>query len=107
MAKVWKSDYRHDIMPIAMIHDSVYLLVRDSLDIITWVNEELPKSMSWQELPELQHAEVKLGAELDVHYQGWHQPITLPNHASPAEILNICKREAKVFDEKVQKVLTS
>jgi len=102
MAKVWTSPYRYDVIPIAMIHDSIYLLIRDRVDIVAWVNEELPKSMSWQELPEIQHPDVKLSAELDVHYKGWHQPITLPNHATIREILEICKREGQKYDEKMQ-----
>ena len=101
MAKVWASPYRYDVIPIAMIHDSIYLLIRDRVDIVAWVNEELPKSMSWQELPEIQHPDVKLSAELDVHYKGWHQPITLPNHATIREILEICKREGQKYDEKM------
>jgi len=101
MEKVWISPYRYDVIPIAMIHDSIYLLIRDRVDIVAWVNEELPKSMSWQELPEIQHPDVKLSAELDVHYKGWHQPITLPNHATIREILEICKREGQKYDEKL------
>ena len=87
MEKVWKSEYRYDILPIAMIHDSFYLLIRDNLDTVTWVNNELPKEMSWQELPEIAHPTVHLGAELDVHYKGWHQPITLKNGLNSEEIL--------------------
>lgn len=102
MKKVWDSPYRHDVLPVALIHDAAYLLVRDDLEIIHWVNQHLPKEMSWQELPELQHAEVKLGAELDVHYQGWHQPITLPNDVSPEEILNIVRGGVAAFDAKTE-----
>ena len=107
MAKVWASPYRYDVIPIAMIHDSIYLLIKDRVDIVAWVNEELPKSMSWQELPEIQHPDVKLSAELDVHYKGWHQPITLPNHATIEEILQICKKEGQKYDEKLQALRTA
>lgn len=104
MEKVYESPYRLDILPVALIHDAAYFLIRDNVEIVTWVNQELPKAMSWQELPEIQHDEVKLGAELDLFYKGWHQPITLPNHASQEDIIRICKEKVKTYDEKVQKV---
>jgi DNA polymerase-1 len=50
--------------------------------------------MRWQELPEIQHDTVKLGAALDVFWPDWAHPTTLPNDATPEEILKVC-REAK------------
>ena len=94
MELVWQSKYRLDVLPIAQIHDSQYYLVRDNVETVHWVNTNLPLVMAWQELPEIQHPDVKLGAELDIHYQGWHQPITIPNNADQQTILKIC-REAK------------
>lgn len=101
MEKVWVSKYSHSILPVAQIHDAQYYLVKDDLEVIQWLNTELPKEMAWQELPEIQHPEVRLGAELDVFYKGWHQPITLPNNISSEEIRNICREKAKSYDEKV------
>lgn len=99
MAKVHKSEYRLDILPVAMIHDSFYLIVRDNIKIVDWVNQELPKEMSWQELPEIQHPTVNLGAELDVHYKGWHQPITLKNNMSTEAILQLTHDKARSYDK--------
>lgn len=81
-----------------MIHDAFYLLIRDDLEVVHWVNNELPEEMSWQQLPEIQHNEVKLGAEIDLFYKGWHQPITLPNNSSADEILQIVKEEIYSYD---------
>jgi DNA polymerase-1 len=86
MERVWASDYRLDILPVAMIHDSCYFLVRDDLDALTWLNRVLIEEMSWQDLPELQHPVVKLGAELDVYYPSWADPLTLPNNATREQI---------------------
>jgi hypothetical protein len=47
--------------------------------------------MQWQELPEIQHPTVKLGAALDLFIDGWHKPITLPNNANVDEIINLLK----------------
>ena len=94
MDKVWKSKYRLDIKPIAQIHDAQYYLVRDDIEIVEWVNKELIKSMEWQELPEIQHPTVKLGAEIDVFWPNWSNPITIPNNVDQATIRKICD-EAK------------
>ena len=103
MEKVWKSKYRYDIKPVAMVHDSFYLLVRDNVEVVAWVNRELPLEMSWQELPEIQHPKVTLGAELDIHFEGWHQPITLPNHTTPEEILALAQKGKQAWLDKQSK----
>ncbi len=92
MQKVWNSPYRLDIKPVALIHDAIYLLIRDDIKIVEWVNRELIKSMQWQELPELQHDVVKLGAALDLFWPDWGHPITLPNDADEPEIIRICRK---------------
>lgn len=98
MKKVRNSKYRYDIRIICLIHDSIYLLIKDNVDVVDWVNIELIKSMQWQELPEIKHDVVKLGAALDLYYKGWHQPVTIPNLASHEEILKICKEERTNYD---------
>ena len=91
MEKVWDSPYKHDILPVALIHDAIYLLIRDDLEVITWANKHLTEEMAWQELPELYHPTVKLGAELDLYYPSWATPITLPADASREDIYRIVK----------------
>ena len=46
--------------------------------------------MSWQELPEIQHDEVKLTSNLGIHYPDWSHEIELPNNATIKEIKEIC-----------------
>ena len=48
--------------------------------------------MSWQELPEIAHDTVKLGAELDVFYPSWENEITLPNNATQQEIKDVIQK---------------
>lgn len=107
MERVWASKYRYDIKPICLIHDSIYLLVRDDVAIIEWVNQALTEEMSWQELPEIQHPTVRLGAEMDVHYLSWANPITLPNGADQATIQALCLAGRDEYDEKLQKMRTA
>ena len=89
--KVWASKHRFSILPVALIHDAIYILMRDDVEVVEWANRELIKSMQWQELPEIQHPTVKLGAALDIFWPNWANPITLPNGASQEEIRNICE----------------
>lgn len=92
MQKVWASEYRYDIKPVALIHDAIYLVIRNDVQVVEFVNRELIKSMQWQELPEIQHPTVKLGAALDIFWPNWAHAITLPNNADPKTIMQLCKR---------------
>ena len=92
MKKVWASEFKHDILPVALIHDAIYLLIRDDIRVVTWANKHLIEEMQWQELPEIQHPTVKLGAALDLFYPSWAHPITLPNGATEQEIQTTCKK---------------
>ena len=90
MKKVWASKYRLDIKPVALIHDAIYILIRNDIEVVEFANRELINSMRWQELPEIQHPTVKLGAALDIFYPDWAHATTLPNDADQATILNTC-----------------
>ena len=92
--KVWESPYRYDILPVALIHDAIYIIMKDRIDVVEFVNRELINAMKWQELPELQHPTVKLGANLDIFWPDWSNGITLPNNADQDTIQKICS-EAK------------
>ncbi len=97
MQRVWQSEYKHSIFMVAQIHDAAYVLMRDNINVVAFANYHLTREMSWQELPEIQHPDVKLGAELDLFYNGWHQPITLPNTDNKEELLNIIKDGVKKY----------
>ncbi len=102
MQKVWASPYRLDIKPIALIHDAIYLLIRDDVRVVDWANRELIKSMQWQELPEIQHPTVKLGAALDIFWPSWANSITLPNNATQEEIREVAdKGKADYAESKI------
>ena len=89
MKRVWVSKWRTSIQPVALIHDAIYLLIDDDIECLEWVNKALIEEMSWQELPEIAHDTVKLGAELDVFYPSWENEITLPNNATQQEIKDV------------------
>jgi len=97
MEKVKASKYRLDIKLVALIHDAIYLLIRDDAEVVEWANRELIKSMEWQELPEIQHDQVKLNAALDLYWPSWANPITLPNNASQEEIRQLCDQAKEKY----------
>lgn len=88
MRKVWKSKHRYKIMPVALIHDAIYLVIDDDIETIAFANKYLTKEMEWQELDEIWHEEVKLGGDLDLFYPNWSHGITLSRTATPQEIIN-------------------
>lgn len=93
MKKVRQSQWRFSIKPCAQIHDASYYLVRDDVNLLEWMNRELVKEVEWQELPEIQHPEVKLGGELSIFYPSWASEITIPNGADSTAIRNIVKEK--------------
>lgn len=97
MQKVWASKYRLDIKPVALIHDAIYLIVKDNAEVVEWVNRELILAMQWQELDELKHDTVKLGANLDIYWPNWATATTLPNNADQTSIYALCQQAKADF----------
>lgn len=100
MQRVWDSKHRLDIKPIALVHDAIYLLIKDDVEVVAWVNKELIKAMEWQELPELVHTRVKLNAALDLMWPDWSNPITIPNNADQDTIRSICSKAKEKYESK-------
>lgn len=92
MQKVWRSEHRFDIWPVAMIHDAIYLVIKDHIDVVHWVNQNLIDEMRWQELPEIQHDQVKIGAELSIFWPTWATELTIPNYADKATIWELASK---------------
>lgn len=93
--RVLASPYKRDILPVAHIHDAQYFLVRDDLDIVQWVNENLVACMQWQELPEIQHPQVHLGGEICLFHPSWANEYKIPNHTTAEQIRLACQPKEK------------
>lgn len=89
MKRVYASEYKHDIMPVNIVHDALYFIIRDNIHVVKWVNDNLMDCMSWQELNEIKHDKVKLSAELGLFYPDWSNEITLPNNINRKQIKEI------------------
>lgn len=94
MAFVRKGKYRNVIRPIAHIHDAQYYIIPDDIDVLMYVNEHLVKAVKWQEHPDIQHPEVKLGGNLSIFYPSWAEEIELPNQASEETIRALTQEAA-------------
>src|SRR5699024_10951294 len=76
---VRSSKYKYDILPVAMIHDAQYFLIRDDPEVVTWANKNLVKAVQWQNDPAIYHDVVKLGGEFSIFYPDWAHELSIPN----------------------------
>lgn len=97
--RILASPYAMDIKPIAHIHDAMYFIVRNNLEIVKWFNSNLPECMAWQKLPELEHDIVKLSGGVELFYPNWAVTTKLPNCATQQEIYDICLASANQQNE--------
>jgi DNA polymerase-1 len=91
--KIWDSPYKYDVLMVGQIHDSIYVMWRNTLGITKWVNDNIIDCMKWDGLVELQHPTVKVGAELDIFYPNWANATTLKNAMTSNDIYALCKPE--------------
>ena len=100
MDAVWEHpEMSLKVLPVAMIHDALYFLVKSEAHVVEWVNNTLIKEMQWQDLPEIQHDQVKLGANLDIYWPTWANPLTLPNNISIEEIVRLTQEHKQKIQE--------
>ena len=91
MKRVWESDYCYSVFPCMQVHDSQYYMVRNTLDCLKWVNDNLIECMEWNQLGPIKHPDVHLGATLELYHQSWAEKISIPNRASKADIRRIIR----------------
>ena len=89
MEKVRSSEHRLEIKPCAHIHDAQYYLVKEDIAAVMFLNEHLVKACQWQDHPDIEHDEVKLGGEVSLFFPNWSTEITIPNGATKEQILDL------------------
>jgi len=89
MQRVYDSKYKLLIKPVILIHDAIYITAPNTVEAIKFANDNLIECMQWCDLPELQHDDIKLGAELDIFYPSWADATTLSNNESVPVIREI------------------
>jgi len=90
--RLLQSKHKFDIKPISHIHDAQYFLAKKDANTIKWFNDNLIECMEWQDLPEIQHDDVKLGGTVELYIPNWSSKITLPNKATKEFIEAILKK---------------
>lgn len=93
--RLMKSPYVNDIRMINVIHDAIYLLVRNVPEVVHWANINLIECMEWQDHPLIRSDEVKLGAELDIGLDWAHQ-FTLTNRMTLEEVRDFMKEKGLI-----------
>lgn len=93
----WNSPYRTSILPSCHIHDAQYFLLKQDINVIHYHNDRLPFHMSWQELEEIKHDEVKISGDVELFYPSWEHKLALPAHADKNTILTLIKEHGKKF----------
>jgi DNA polymerase-1 len=89
------SKYAESIRPCAQIHDAGYVLMRDDIDTLMFLNEHLVREVNWNNHPDIYHPTVGLGGELSIFYPTWKDEIGIPNNATEDEIINIVTKAMK------------
>lgn len=80
-----------DVLPINMIHDAAYFLVKDDPKAIKFLNDVLIEEMQWNAHPKIQSDEVPMLAELELG-KSWDKQFTLQNGATEEEINELLSR---------------
>lgn len=93
------SKYKLDVLPCISVHDANYFLIRNDVDVVKWVNDNLVKCVQWQELEAIKHDQVKLGGELSIYYPTWANEIHIKNGASIEEILDVTNKALNKLKE--------
>lgn len=89
MKQVRKSEFRLTIRICAQIHDANYFIIKDDLAEVMYCNEHLVKEAQWQEHPDIQHDQVKLGGEFFVCYPNWSKEINIPNGIKQDDLIEL------------------
>jgi DNA polymerase-1 len=89
MNKVRESSFKLDIRPSSQIHDSQYFIVRNDLETLHWLNENLVPEVRWNNDPTIYHEQISLGGNLSVFYPSWDKELEIPNDVSKETIQKI------------------
>ena len=81
-----------DILPVAMIHDATYYLVRNDIKTIETLNRLAVEQAYWNDHPDIYHPEVGLGGQLDLFYPSWATPITLPEQCDEQTLIETVRK---------------
>lgn len=87
MKQVRNSQYAFQILLSAQIHDAGYVVIKDDVDVISYLHAILIKEVNWNNHPDIYHGVVGLGGELSIFHPTWANEIVIPNEIQNSESL--------------------
>ena len=87
-AHIEEAGYGEHILPINMIHDAVYFMLKDEPKYIKFLNDVLIEEMQWQEHLTIASNDIRITAEMEIG-KSWADLKLLPNNATLEEIQKI------------------
>ena len=92
--RIEEAGYGEHILPINMIHDAGYFLVKDDIECIQFLNSVLISEMEWNDDPLIYSTDVPMNAELEIG-KSWDKMYTVSNGAEIPEIEQILTNMTK------------
>ena len=86
--RIIEAGLENDILPVNLIHDAEYFLVRNDPKIVKFLNDTLIEEMEWNDHDLIRSKNVPMAAQLDIGVS-WDKQITIDNYISVEEIANI------------------
>lgn len=83
-----RSKFRYDIRICNVVHDAIYLWIKDDSKVVRWVNKNLIECMEWNEDPKIKSVDVPMKAELTVG-KSLDKQHKIPNRIKLGEIEKI------------------
>lgn len=80
------------VKPSIHVHDSLFFITKRDPEILKWLNDNLVDAISYQDLPEIRHDELKLTGESTLHMPSWCDSVPVRCNASVDDFTNLLKQ---------------
>ena len=87
-ARIEEAGYGEHILPVNMIHDAAYFMLKDEPKYIKFLNDVLIEEMEWQEHLTIASNDIRITAEMEIG-KSWANLKSLQNNATLVEIKKI------------------
>lgn len=91
MEKVWKTDDRYTVLPIASIHDNNLFTIKDTYASVKFFNDEYIKCLQEYSIPALEHPIIKLSGNVEIMHYDWSNPVQLSHDMTLEELHTLCR----------------
>lgn len=86
MQKVRGSSMALNIKPCLSIHDALYFIIKEDVDVLYFLNKHLSHAVNWNFDPYIYHAHLNLGGNTEIFYPSWSKNYTIENDISKEDI---------------------